>query len=143
MNAAPVIAAALELVSVMVSALVSLIPIVPGLKLLLTVGAHMTLSLSLAELVCPLMVAEAVLVSMPQGLPVREPVTVKVRLLLLGMLGRAIPAPCMAETVGLAGQVAPAAAVQLTLLTLRLAMAGSVKTTPLSVLAVALVMTIV
>jgi len=54
---------------------------------------------------------------------------VKVRLLLLGRLAgvMAMPAPCISATL-VVGQAAPSAAAQVTLLTVRLATARSVKT---------------
>ena len=78
-------------------------------------------SVSLAELVWLLTVTLAVLVSSsPAGALIASvALMVKVTLLLLGRDGIVRPAPCIAPTVGLAGQVAPPPAVQLTLLAVR------------------------
>ena len=115
-----------------------------GLNDLVALGGAGKTSLSLAELVLLLTVTLAVLTSVVGVLGVPTvPVTVKVKVLLIGMVGNVMPAPCMAATVELAGQVEPPPAVQLTLLTLRLLIAGDVNTALLSGLPVVLVMTMV
>ena len=87
--------------------------------------------LSLADLETPEIVTVAVLVSVPTGLPeLNVALMEKVMLLPIGIFGMAIPAPCMAATVEEAGQVAPPAAEHVTLLAVRLATAGSLKTAP-------------
>lgn len=101
-------------------------------------------SVSLAELVWLPTVTLAVLVRVSPGLPTRVALMVKVTLLPMGMAGIVIPAPCMSAMVTLPGQVAPpVVAEQVTLLTLILATARSLKTALLNATPVVLVMTTV
>ena len=66
----------------------------------------------------------------PDAVLLTVPETVKVRLLLAGKVAMVMPAPCMAATVEV-GQTAPPVGVpQVTELTLRLLIAGSVKMAP-------------
>src|SRR3989338_8350575 len=96
-----------------------------------------SVTLSVDELVLRPMLTVAVLLIVWPMPPDRVPVTVKMRLLLLGRLaeGMGIPVgPCMSATVLLVvGQVAPLAAAQLRPVTARLATTGSLKNEACSV----------
>ena len=84
----------------------------------------------------------AVLVTLPVAAGLIVAVTVNVTLLPAGKVAMGIPVPCMAVIVGAAGQAAPPVmAPQLTLLTVRLATAGSVKIVPFAALGPALLTT--
>lgn len=94
-----------------------------------------TVSVSLAELVCPLTVTLAVLViRVPTGTPLLTlALMVKVTLPPLGSVGMVRPAPCMAALERPAGHVAPPLAEHPigSLVTVRLATAGSLNTAAL------------
>lgn len=98
---------------------------------------------SLADAVALPTVTVAVLVNVAGGVLLTVALMVKVTVLLLGMEGIVRPAPCIPPTVTLAGQVAPPAAVQLTLLAVRPVTAGSLKSALVKVSPVVLVMTTV
>src|SRR3990167_10967926 len=93
--------------------------------------AEPSVTLSVDELVWLPIVMLAVLLIMVPTMPDRVPVTVKMRLLLLGRLAEGItmPEPCMSslKVVKGVGQVDPLAVAQVTELTVRPLTAGSVR----------------